>query len=46
MKNRLPFFPRLAVRIGYTILWACLRFIEVLFGVFAKWLKKKINKPF
>jgi len=43
--KKLPYFPRLALRIGITILWAALRFIERLLGIFTKWLREKLNKP-
>jgi hypothetical protein len=45
MNNKIPYFPRLAVKIGITLLWSCLRFIEVLLGIITKWLKAKMNKP-
>jgi len=45
MKKLIPYIPRLFVRIGITILWACLRLVVAIFGVFAKWLQEKMNKP-
>ncbi len=45
MKKLIPYFPRLAVKIGITLLWAALRFIERLLGIFTQWLKGKMNRP-
>ena len=46
MKKLIPYFQRRAVKVGITILWAILRCIHALLGVFATWLNTKRKNPF